>query len=64
MDTTGAGDALIGAVLYQVQQHHQALKKIDLGEWKRIIDEATTIASKTTQYYGAIPSYISFKNQR
>ncbi|WP_054027070.1 carbohydrate kinase family protein [Bacillus sp. FJAT-28004] len=56
MDTTGAGDAFIGALLYQLQRIEGALSEIDAEKAKRMISFANAAAALTTTRAGAISS--------
>ncbi|MDV7137820.1 carbohydrate kinase [Maribacter sp. TH_r10] len=57
VDTTGAGDAFIGCLLYQISLLHdpmQILEDIDL--LKGMVKEANKAGALTTTNFGAIPS--------
>jgi fructokinase len=56
MDTTGAGDAFIGALLYQLQRIEGALSEMDAEKAKRLISFANAAAALTTTRAGAISS--------
>ncbi|NIK79382.1 fructokinase [Paenibacillus castaneae] len=61
VDTTGAGDAFIGALLYQLQLHNGSLEGINSVEAERIITFANTAAALTTTRAGAISSLPSLE---
>ncbi len=56
VDTTGAGDAFIGALLYQLQLNQGTLEGIDASKAKEIISFANKAAALTTTRPGAISS--------
>ena len=55
IDTTGAGDAFFGVVLYYINLRKNNPDKQD---WYKIIDKACYIAAETTKYHGAMDSYV------
>jgi fructokinase len=56
IDTTGAGDAFIGAVLYQIQQMKKPVEEITLNEWDDLMRFSNGVAALTTTKKGAINS--------
>lgn len=56
VDTTGAGDAFIGALLYQMQRSEEALSEMNADTAKRLISFANAAAALTTTRAGAISS--------
>lgn len=57
VDTTGAGDAFFGAVLWKLKgQTLDEISNIDADEWNHIIDFANAAGSLTTTKKGAIPA--------
>jgi fructokinase len=58
IDATGAGDAFVGAVLYQLISYDPSqLSKIDLAEWKKIIFNANKAGARTCEYMGAMEAF-------
>ena len=63
IDTTGAGDAFVGAVLYQ-------LDKIFAGEqlfvskeqWQKIVTNANKAGARTCEYLGAMEAFKHLSN--
>ena len=55
VDSTGAGDAFVGAVLKQVSDI-QDKHNISFGEWKNIVTFANKVGAITCTNYGAIAS--------
>jgi fructokinase len=58
VDTTGAGDAFVGAVLYQL--HHLSLQEIlalTTDQWKQIIHNANKAGARTCEYMGAMEAF-------
>lgn len=60
VDTTGAGDAFVGTVLYQLANAVHFQEKSD-DDWLKIIQNANIVGAKTCEYYGAMEAlkYIS-----
>lgn len=56
VDTTGAGDAFIGALLYQMQRSEEALSEMNADTVKRLVSFANAAAALTTTRAGAISS--------
>ncbi|KRE48599.1 carbohydrate kinase family protein [Paenibacillus sp. Soil522] len=56
IDTTGAGDAFIGALLYQLQLNEGVVKGIGAEKAERIVSFANAAAALTTTRAGAISS--------
>lgn len=61
-DTTGAGDAFVGAVLYQLD--HATLKPADLAfdDWHKIIQNANKAGARTCEYMGAMEAFKHLNN--
>ncbi|MBQ7363971.1 MAG: carbohydrate kinase, partial [Clostridia bacterium] len=57
IDTTGAGDAFIGAFLYLLSSQTLPLDALDNGILSNLLLYANRIAAATTEYHGAIDSY-------
>lgn len=63
VDTTGAGDAFVGAVLYQLSA--RSLHQINLltdDEWKHIIQNANKAGARTCEYMGAMEAFKHLSN--
>ena len=63
VDTTGAGDAFVGAVLYQLSA--KSLDQINLltdDEWKHIIQNANKAGARTCEYMGAMEAFKHLSN--
>ncbi|MGC4035264.1 MAG: carbohydrate kinase [Chitinophagaceae bacterium] len=58
VDTTGAGDAFVGAVLYQLSDYDSDKMK-DLPEdyWKLIVANANKAGARTCEYLGAMEAF-------
>ena len=56
VDTTGAGDAFLGAFLYKVIESKKALKDLGKAEVEQMIDFANAAGSIATTKKGAIPA--------
>lgn len=58
VDTTGAGDAFVGAVLYQLQKKiREELNNLPFDEWKTIIAHANKIGALVTEHMGAMEAF-------
>ncbi len=57
-DTTGAGDAFVGAVLYQLSQLRREEQKLLTTEnWKAIIRNGNKAGARTCEYLGAMEAF-------
>ncbi len=56
VDTTGAGDAFVGAVLYQLS-HYSPFKVQSLADWQSIIANANRAGARTCEYMGAMEAF-------
>ena len=64
VDTTGAGDAFVGAVLYQLSDKDlTAIKELSLNDWKHIISNANKAGARTCEYLGAMEAFKHLNNQ-
>lgn len=63
-DTTGAGDAFVGAVLYQLS-HRSKMQIADMNliDWKLIIENANKAGARTCEYLGAMEAFAFLNNQ-
>ncbi len=58
IDTTGAGDAFVGAVLFQLQQLGEVdLSSLSLETWKAIIRNGNKAGARTCTYMGAMEAF-------
>lgn len=59
VDTTGAGDAFVGAVLYQLQQLPDGDRRTGLSieQWEQIILNANKAGARTCEYLGAMEAF-------
>ena len=63
VDTTGAGDAFVGAVLYQLSDKKLAeIKLLSDTEWKKIIGNANKAGARTCEYLGAMEAFKHLSN--
>jgi fructokinase len=56
VDTTGAGDAFVGAVLYQLAQSRKPAEKT-WEEWQSIVAQANKAGARTCEYMGAMEAF-------
>jgi fructokinase len=58
VDTTGAGDAFTGAVLYQLStKSKNEINTLTLPDWERIIANANKAGARTCEYLGAMEAF-------
>ncbi len=64
VDTTGAGDAFVGAVLYQLSLlDTAALKNINKENWITIFNKANKAGARTCEYMGAMEAFKHLSNE-
>jgi len=58
VDTTGAGDAFVGAILYQLEGRSLAeIKTMALADWEKIVLNANKAGARTCEYMGAMEAF-------
>ena len=58
IDTTGAGDAFVGAVLYQLNSSSsQQMRSLPVNTWKDIVSNANKAGARTCEYMGAMEAF-------
>ena len=58
VDTTGAGDAFVGAVLFQLAKRSlKEIKSLNLSEWEKIIVNGNKAGARTCEYMGAMEAF-------
>jgi fructokinase len=58
VDTTGAGDAFVGAVLYQLSAYSfTEIKELPAESWKKIIYNGNKAGARTCEYMGAMEAF-------
>ena len=63
IDTTGAGDAFVGAVLYQLSKYSvQEIKSLDINIWINIFSNANRAGARTCEYMGAMEAFKHLSN--
>lgn len=55
VDTTGAGDAFTGAVLYQLR--NKTNEKLSIQDWKGIVANGNKAGARTCEYLGAMEAF-------
>ncbi len=64
VDTTGAGDAFVGAVLYQLcNKKLDAILKASKSDWELIVKNANKAGARTCEYLGAMEAFKHLNNQ-
>jgi fructokinase len=63
IDTTGAGDAFVGAVLFQLSKYSsKMIQALSDGEWKEIIANGNKAGARTCEYMGAMEAFKHLNN--
>ncbi len=63
IDTTGAGDAFVGAVLYQLGGKSLAeIRSMGLPQWEKIIANGNKVGARTCEYMGAMEAFKHLSN--
>jgi fructokinase len=63
VDTTGAGDAFVGAVLYQLNGHSvKEMKSLPADNWEKIIYNGNKAGARTCEYMGAMEAFKHLSN--
>jgi fructokinase len=58
VDTTGAGDAFVGAVLFQLSKLARAqIQSLSIIDWQKIILNANKAGARTCEYLGAMEAF-------
>ena len=58
VDTTGAGDAFVGAVLYQLRAFSlKQIQELEVASWKDILLNANKAGDRTCEYMGAMEAF-------
>ena len=60
VDTTGAGDAFAGAILFQLQKEYEEVIQKEgpsIEEWKQIIANANKAGARTCEWMGAMEAF-------
>jgi fructokinase len=64
VDTTGAGDAFVGAVLYQLQEMSlHEIRGLSSRQWEQIVLNANKAGARTCEYLGAMEAFKHLNNQ-
>ena len=63
IDTTGAGDAFVGAVLYQLSKYSpNMIPALSAEDWKEIIANGNKAGARTCEYMGAMEAFKHLNN--
>lgn len=64
VDTTGAGDAFVGAVLYQLNSFSkQMMQAMTASDWKNVMHNGNKAGARTCEYMGAMEAFKHLSNQ-
>lgn len=63
VDTTGAGDAFVGAVLYQLSgKTLSEIRSMDINAWEKIVMNGNKAGARTCEYMGAMEAFKHLSN--
>jgi fructokinase len=63
VDATGAGDAFVDAVLYQLNKRSvNDINLVSMEDWKTIISNANKAGARTCEYLGAMEAFKHLNN--
>lgn len=62
VDTTGAGDAFVGAMLYQLDQSEQAISSLSDNDWQQLVVNANKAGARTCEFMGAMEAFKHLNN--
>lgn len=63
VDTTGAGDAFVGAILYQLEAKSLSeIKTMTLPDWEKIVFNGNKAGARTCEYLGAMEAFKHLSN--
>jgi fructokinase len=64
IDTTGAGDAFVGALLFQLSKKSTIeIQNLSLDQWTNIIAKANKAGARTCEYLGAMEAFKHLNNE-
>ena len=64
VDTTGAGDAFVGAVFYQLRDHTlEDIMNLSAEHWQQVVFNANKAGARTCEYIGAMEAFKHLNNQ-
>jgi fructokinase len=64
IDSTGAGDAFVGAILYQLSNYSSQMRTaMNIDAWKNIIKNGNKAGARTCQYMGAMEAFKHLSSQ-
>ncbi len=64
IDSTGAGDAFVGAILYQLRNHSlQMIEAMQTEDWELIIANGNKAGARTCEYMGAMEAFKHLSSQ-
>lgn len=63
VDTTGAGDAFVGALLYQLSKYSNTERnELTIADWQRMIINSNKAGARTCEYLGAMEAFKHLSN--
>lgn len=63
IDSTGAGDAFVGAMLYQLRNFRlEEIQALPFGHWRKMVANANKAGARTCEYMGAMEAFKHLSN--
>lgn len=62
VDTTGAGDAFVGAILYQLDQLNRPIQDLSETDWHALVVNANKAGARTCEFMGAMEAFKHLNN--
>lgn len=62
VDTTGAGDAFLGAILYQLDQVGKPIQDLSEDDWNALVVNANKAGARTCEFMGAMEAFKHLNN--
>jgi fructokinase len=64
VDTTGAGDAFVGALLYQLSSRSkEVINAMQAADWEQVVANANKAGARTCEYLGAMEAFKHLNNK-
>ncbi len=62
VDTTGAGDAFVGGILYQLDLLGKKVEDLSIEEWTSLVQNANKAGARTCEFMGAMEAFKHLNN--